>query len=81
MGVKLGGRQQSSECDMGGPGSRQLDVKGNKGDTPPPATNIKKKFIFVTRQPDGSKKQTILKPNDPRSVEIQTITVKSIKSK
>jgi len=55
----------------GRPGSRrQLDgagIRGGVGDAPP-STN--KKFVLVTTQPDGSKKQTILKPNDPRIREL-----------
>ena len=73
--VKFVGRQTASERDRGRPGSRrQLDgAAANRGvgDAPPPPSS-NKKFVLVTTQPDGSKKQTILKPNDPRSVGTQT---------
>ena len=69
--IKFGGRQ-TSERDRGRPGSRrQLDGasairRGGGGDAPAG----KKKFVLVTTKPDGSKKQTVLEPDDPRSVAI-----------
>ena len=65
--IKFGGRQ-TSERDRGRPGSRrQLDGaairRGGGGDAPA----SKKKFVLVTTKPDGSKKQTVLEPDDPRS--------------
>ena len=71
--IKFGGRQ-TSERDRGRPGSRrQLDGasairRGGGGDAPAG----KKKFVLVTTKPDGSKKQTVLEPDDPRSVAILT---------
>merc|ERR1719295_719667 len=69
--IKFGGRQ-TSERDRGRPGSRrQLDGaaairRGGGGDAPA----SKKKFVLVTTKPDGSKKQTVLEPDDPRIHEL-----------
>jgi len=68
--IKFGGRQ-TSERDRGRPGSRrQLDGAANRRGGGGDAPASKKKFVLVTTKPDGSKKQTVLEPDDPRIHEL-----------